>query len=112
MDPASLSVHIQAQGRNVGYEGRMQVRNAICNIVRQTLLERLARRQSSAGSRRQRLTKAQRRWIQWQVRILETVLYKKATSLDEYQDMSTLVSRVFEAGREVYFYAQQRRPER
>ncbi|KAL7546707.1 hypothetical protein ACHAWF_010051 [Thalassiosira exigua] len=88
------------------FVSRTEIRRAVHDVVRRALLLRLSRRrrgQPRAHERDRRrppprLTKAQRSRIIHHANVIEDVLYRRASSLEEYQDRATLERRVFEAG--------------
>lgn len=105
----------------VEYVSRSDIRRAIHGIVRRLLLQRLAHQRAEASLRNDassrsslplRLNKAQRCRALRQSHLLEDILYRRASSLMEYQNLSTLEDRVFKAGRAVYINAQRREMER
>lgn len=115
--PRSLS----SSSTVVEYASRSDIRRAIHGIVRRLLLQRLAHQRAEASLRddassRQslplRLNKAQRCRAMRQTQLLEDILYRRASSHIEYQNLSTLEDRVFKAGRAVYINAQRREMER
>ena len=91
----------QAQ-RTIQYASRTDILRAIHNIVRRILLLRLAQQRAHGSATPARLTKAQRCRALEKSHILEEFLYRRASSMEDYQDVSTLEKRVFRAGRAVY----------
>ena len=107
----SSSQH-QAQ-RTVQYASRTDIRRAINNIVRRILLLRLriTQQRADGSATPARLNKAQRCRALQRSHIFEDILYRRANSIEEYQDLSTLEERVYRAGRAVYINAQRREME-
>mmetsp|Transcript_313 Transcript_313/g.702 ORF Transcript_313/g.702 Transcript_313/m.702 type:complete len:105 (-) Transcript_313:284-598(-) len=104
MDPSSQEPPLTAP-----YLSRTHIRRAVHGIIRRVVLQRLAQhgddtRTTNNGS--QRLTKAQRKRVIQQSHLLEDIIYRRACSIEEYQNLSTLEQRVFNAGRAVYITSQ------
>ena len=108
----------QPQSPSSQYACRVDIRRAIERIVRRSLLQRLAQRQLEYyGWNRPphvvtRLSKADRCRAIRQSRLIEDILYKRADTMADYQDLSTLEERVYKAGRAVYISAQRQEMER
>mmetsp|Transcript_16436 Transcript_16436/g.39336 ORF Transcript_16436/g.39336 Transcript_16436/m.39336 type:complete len:140 (-) Transcript_16436:101-520(-) len=95
MDPSSSSPN-QLRTRAVPHAtSRTTIRRDIHRIVRNLILDRLASRR--------RLNKAERDHARNQARLIENVLYRSAERLEDYSNARTLESRVFKAGRMVFF---------
>ncbi len=84
---------------------RADIRRAVYNIVRRILLERLAQQRAESNDAATGLTKTQRLHTRERCRLYENILYKRSSSLEEYQDLSTLEERVFEACRSFHNYS-------
>ena len=93
------------------YASRTNILCAIQNIVRQILLLRLDQPQAHSATPA-RLIKAQRCRALEKSHILEEFLYRRASSIVEYQDLSMLEEWVFRTSRVVYINAQRREMER
>mmetsp|Transcript_54994 Transcript_54994/g.116872 ORF Transcript_54994/g.116872 Transcript_54994/m.116872 type:complete len:150 (+) Transcript_54994:113-562(+) len=111
----------QPQRRAVPLASRADVRRAVHGIILRVLRNSLAReqrRRASDGSDSssdstptpptRRLSEVQRRKALQRSRFYEDVLYRRASSVEEYSDPSTLVERVFKVGRSVCLASQRR----
>mmetsp|Transcript_17092 Transcript_17092/g.32082 ORF Transcript_17092/g.32082 Transcript_17092/m.32082 type:complete len:162 (+) Transcript_17092:111-596(+) len=99
----------------VPHLSRTDIRRAVHGIIRRVLLQGLAQHDddtTTTNNGSQRLNKAQRKRVIQQSRLLEDIIYRRACSIEEYQDLSTLEQRVFNAGRAVYITSQRRAMER
>eukprot|EP00571_Detonula_confervacea_P002592 CAMPEP_0172319848 /NCGR_PEP_ID=MMETSP1058-20130122/38860_1 /TAXON_ID=83371 /ORGANISM="Detonula confervacea, Strain CCMP 353" /LENGTH=152 /DNA_ID=CAMNT_0013034981 /DNA_START=208 /DNA_END=666 /DNA_ORIENTATION=- len=91
------------------YARRSDIRRAIQHIIRRTTLQRLAqRRLDGHRSASTRLSQTDRRHIIQQSYLLEDILYKRADTIAEYQDLSKLEERVNNAARAIFINAQRR----
>mmetsp|Transcript_54993 Transcript_54993/g.116870 ORF Transcript_54993/g.116870 Transcript_54993/m.116870 type:complete len:148 (+) Transcript_54993:140-583(+) len=111
---------LRSQRHAVPLASRADVRRAVHGIILRVLRNSLAReqrRRASDGSdsssestplTRPRPSEAQRRKALQRSRFYEDVLYRRASSVEEYSDPSTLVERVFKVGRSVCLASQRR----
>mmetsp|Transcript_37985 Transcript_37985/g.62080 ORF Transcript_37985/g.62080 Transcript_37985/m.62080 type:complete len:142 (+) Transcript_37985:278-703(+) len=113
MESSSQQQAAHAQPLTLQYTSRSDIRRAIHHIVRRLLLQRLAQQQldGHAVITITHLSKTDRRRALQQSRLLEDILYKRADTMAEYQDLSTLRERVYKAGRAVYVSARRREME-
>ncbi len=92
------------------------MRRAVYSIIRRVLMRFLAQQQrrdqaaqgAATNNAPLRLNKSQRRTALQEAHLLEEMLYRRACSMEEYQDLSTLEQRAFLAGRAVYITLQRR----
>mmetsp|Transcript_28983 Transcript_28983/g.52991 ORF Transcript_28983/g.52991 Transcript_28983/m.52991 type:complete len:171 (-) Transcript_28983:87-599(-) len=96
------------------YVSRTEMRRAVHDIIRRVLQQRLAEHRAAGdvATAASRPNKAQRRRAVQQSHVLEEIIYRRSCSIEEYQDLSTLEQRVFNAGRAVYITSQRREMER
>ena len=97
MNNSSSSSHNQDQHHQSRppYNGRAATRVAVYHIICQPMLEQ--------GSRpRYHLTKKERLKARGQSRLIEDILYKRASCVEDLQDESTLEDWVIKAGHAIY----------
>ncbi len=117
---------LRSQRQAVPLASRADVRRAVHGIILRVLQNSLAREQrraaddgfddngsesSSDSPPTPRPSEVQRRKALQRSRLYEDVLYRRASSVEEYSDPSTLVERVFKVGRAVCLASQSRRRE-
>eukprot|EP01083_Nonionella_stella_P241603 843566_1 len=86
------------------YATRTQIRRAVHTIILRILRQRLASEgnplvapDQPPANRGLRLNKAQRFRARQQAQVLEDILYRRASSLEDYQKLSNLEERVYKA---------------
>ena len=100
MDSQTSQPQHQGQERPDQHLSRADVRHLIYYVVYRRLLEVLPRRREDDAPNtpnRRRLNKGERCIARRQARMLENMLYKRASCLEDYRDLSTLVDRVMKA---------------
>mmetsp|Transcript_29528 Transcript_29528/g.62652 ORF Transcript_29528/g.62652 Transcript_29528/m.62652 type:complete len:150 (-) Transcript_29528:192-641(-) len=107
-----MDTSFQQAQRTVQYASRTDIRDAVHHIVRRILLDRLAQQRHDGHTTARRLCKSDRCRAQRQAHVLEDILYRRASSLEDYQDLSSLEERVLKAGRALYINVHRREMER